>query len=184
MNGNKIAKWTHRYLAFIMAGLLAACSLVYNVSYDYDRGIDFGSLQDYHHLAASDDSNLNRLDRMRIEKAVDAALQVKGFKRSADHPDFLITPGLIQNDIRDVTGWGYGYAPYGIPWRGPDVYIYEYEESTLVLEVIAAGSKELLWQGRAKARLDIATTPEKRDQIITEAVGRILSGFPPPAAGH
>ena len=85
----------------------------------------------------------------------------------------------MKKDKVNVTNWGYGYSPEGRYWGRGGFSVYQYEEGTLVLDLIDAKSRDLIWRGAAKADVEVATTPEKRDKLIQAAVHKILENFPP-----
>jgi hypothetical protein len=62
-----------------------------------------------------------------------------------------------------------------------EIDYYQYEVGTFILDFVAPVSKNLIWNGAAKVALDFATTPEKRDKLIKEAMQKILQNYPPPA---
>ena len=55
------------------------------------------------------------------------------------------------------------------------------EEGTLILDFVDTRSKKMIWRGSANADVSDATTPEKREKIIDDAVENILKYFPPPS---
>jgi len=55
----------------------------------------------------------------------------------------------------------------------------EYEEGTLVLDVVNGSEKDLIWRGTAKKTVDQNATPDKITKTINEAVKKLLKGFPP-----
>ena len=173
----------NRFLALGLLSFLVGCSPVYQVSYDYDRTVNFSRLRRYDWMAASENLSINKLDLRRIRNAVDSVLQAKGLEKSSDRPDFLIEAKLVKKEETDVSSWGHNFGFYGAPWWGRELYVYRYEEGTLILDAVKSGSKELLWRGAAKANLDLPTTPEERDHLINEAVQKMLSRFPPPGPG-
>ncbi len=77
----------------------------------------------------------------------------------------------------------YGY-PWG-PFYGPSVaavpetYVREYEEGSLILDVVDAKAKQLVWRGTAEAELSDNPSASDTRQRIDEAVGQVLSRFPP-----
>lgn len=57
--------------------------------------------------------------------------------------------------------------------------MYEYEEGTLILDVVDPKSKELMWRGSAQDEVNFKSTPEKAQAQINEAVNGMLEHFPP-----
>jgi len=83
------------------------------------------------------------------------------------------------------------YRAYG-PYSGfgdYDPYLYglgygrsrviQYEEGTLILDFIDPELREVIWQGSAKSYVDDSMVTEKREQLIFNAVQKILKNFPP-----
>ena len=164
--------------------LTISCSPIYNVKYDYDTKTDFASLKayDWHPIPAKAD--IDKLNIERIKNAVDSQMAAKGLKKAPDNPNFLIASHVGKKEKVRIADWGYGYGPYGRYWggyggpRGVDVY--KYEEGSLILDFVDAKSKKLIWRGSAKAQTNTVKTPEKRQELIDEAVQKILEKFPPP----
>jgi len=175
----KAIKGISFYICFLIG-----CSSIYDISYDYDRTADFSILKTYNWLPIPETSNMNSLDLIRIKKAVRAELNAKGLKKASHKPGFLIAAHLGTKDRINARPWGYGYGPYGRYWGGHwgfgGVSVYQYEEGTLIIDFVEPSSKNLFWRGAAKSEIDKATTPEKRDKMINEAVQKILKNFPPP----
>jgi hypothetical protein len=72
---------------------------------------------------------------------------------------------------------GYGWGWWG--FAGTETYVDQYEQGTLILDVIDAGSNKLIWRGSAAARVVDDKTPEERTRRVNEAVEKILERFPP-----
>jgi hypothetical protein len=54
-----------------------------------------------------------------------------------------------------------------------------FEEGSLVLDVLDPQSGKLIWRSVARARLDMATSPEVKEQRLTLAVQHLMKDFPP-----
>ncbi len=160
--------------------LTVGCSPIYGVSYDYNENANFAHMKTYDWLAIKE--TIDSISLRRIRNAVHHQLESKGMEVSSENPDFLIAVYLRSKERLTVVDYGgpqvypyYGYGPY---WGTPTIR--QYEEGTLLLDFVDAKSNQLIWRGSAKADLDSATTPEKRERIINEAVEKILENFPPP----
>ena len=55
----------------------------------------------------------------------------------------------------------------------------EYDEGTLILDIVDAESRTLIWRGSARAEVSATVAPETREARVREAVRRILEQFPP-----
>jgi hypothetical protein len=176
--------------------LLSACSTL-EVMSDYDPNFAFEPLATYDWLpveqARTGDPRIddNTLLRDRIYSAVDAELASKGFRKAGegDTPDFLVAYYVTldrRTSVRTINH-AYGYAAWGTPgyyYPGPyalgsDTYVYEYDEGTLVLDVVIPPDKRLVWRGSGTDEVRLKSTPSENEAAVREAVKRILAGFPP-----
>ena len=66
----------------------------------------------------------------------------------------------------------------GTPMGASGTYIKEFEEGTLVLEIIDARTSQLIWRGFASAVLDASGSPKSRTARVRKAVRRILQRLP------
>ena len=162
------------------------CSTI-SVSYDYDTKADFTSLKTFDFMPVPVQSNINTLNVKRIQDAVRNQLESKGYTQTLDNPDFQIAMHLSKQEktrVKEVPDRGYTYT-FGrrINWGDNTVSrridVYEYEEGTLILDIVDAQSNELSWRGVAKAEVLHYTNPEKREKRINKAVQKILKNFPP-----
>jgi hypothetical protein len=176
---------------------IAGCSTM-EVSYDYDPKAKFSGLNTYDWLdepqKPTGDPRIddNTILKSRVQTAVDTALAARGFRKVSSDPDFLVAYHVSldrQQSVQTLNsyygyspGWGYGYGASYRPgyWAGaPETYVYEYEEGTLILDVVDPKSKELMWRGSAQDEVNFKSTPEKAQAQINEAVNGMLEHFPP-----
>jgi len=188
-----------RPLVLILAAVLAGCSTI-EVNHDYDPKANFAGLKTYEWLKeAQKPTGDPRIDgntilENRIHQAVDAELAARGFKKVTGNADadFLVAYHVSLDKQRSVQtlnsyygygpGWGYGYGASYRPgyWAGsPETYVYEYEEGTLILDIVNPKNKELMWRGSAQDEVHFKSTPEKDQTQLNEAVHMMLESFPP-----
>lgn len=162
----------------LLALALAACSSV-STSHDYDPDADFEALQTYDWIVPPEDSDISELTYRRVVQSTDEVLAEKGFRRDADAPDFLVAAHLGTERRVRVTDYGYQYR-HGPGYYGVrDLEVDEYEEGTLILDVVLAETKALIWRGTATGTVDRTATPQKRAERIRAAVQKVLGPFPP-----
>ena len=132
----------------------------------------------------------NPLVSSRIEAAVDETLAAKGYtKASAASADFMVgyhaaLEGKV--DVQTVDRYyGYGYGGwYGRYGRGggavvSNTHVREYNEGTLIIDVVDKSSNELVWRGAAQAEAHQDVSPQERQARVTDAIEAILEDFPP-----
>jgi hypothetical protein len=80
------------------------------------------------------------------------------------------------------SGWGYGYG-----WRYgggmSTTTVTEVPVGTLIVDIVDAGKKELVWRGTASDTLNPEASPEKKEQNLQEAMAKLLANFPPAKKG-
>lgn len=181
--------------AALMASLIAGCSTM-EVQVDFDPDEKFSGLRTYGWIPATrkptgdpriDD---NTILEKRIRRAVEGELNAKGFQKSPESPDFWLAYHVTLDKRQSVTtlnnsyaygpgwGWDYGYRPYASRVR-PETFVYQYEEGTLLLDVVDPDGRDLMWRGSATDEVNFSATPAAKEKQINEAVRRMLASFPP-----
>jgi hypothetical protein len=156
------------------------------VTHDFSHETDFSGLKSYQWVPLSETMAegqypQNVMASMKI--AFTDALKAKGFQRVKATPDFLVALyGVTEGKIQ-ATDWGYNYrwdqASWGGYWDERRISAREYEEGTMVLDILHPVDKELIWSGTAVAVLFEGMSGDKRNQRIDEAVEKLLDQFPP-----
>ncbi|MBZ0167936.1 hypothetical protein MELA_00958 [Candidatus Methylomirabilis lanthanidiphila] len=173
-------------LLLSLVALAMGCAPSVTVTLDYDKEMNFAALNTFAWLPipVNPPANVkealerNSLMDKRIRRAVEAQLAVKAYHMHETNPDFMITYHIgIQEKIA-VTDWGYDYGRRG--WGAPSrIDVYQYQEGTLVLDVIDSHSKQLIWRSVAQGVIDPSAPIEKREQRLNDVVTRMLADFPP-----
>jgi hypothetical protein len=172
-------------MVLIGTWLLAGCS-TFSVNVDYDQKEDFSRLRSYGWLATGapttgDPRIDNSLLDSRIRKATEQELASKGYTSTPkESADFLVAYQVMLKDKVDLTtvygGYGYRYGWSGVPTQ---TFATQYQEGTLLLDILDPRTKTIVWRGSASARIEESTTPEEREQRVRKAVQAILEKFPP-----
>ncbi len=76
-------------------------------------------------------------------------------------------------------GWGY-YGRWGYAGAGSrTTTISEVPVGMLIVDLVDAGQKKLVWQATASETLDPRSSPDQKDRQVKEAVQKMFAGFPP-----
>jgi uncharacterized protein DUF4136 len=165
----------------------AACATQVAVNADYDRAANFAGLRTYAwrpgaQQGVGDPRFDSTLIDARVRAAVDHVLGSKGYQKAAPGTvaDFLVGYHAVvrqKTSFQTVNRW-YGYRVGG---RGgwPQTYAHDYDEGTLLIDVIDPATMDLLWRGTGTGAVDPLASLEKRERRLTEAVEAILASFPP-----
>ena len=160
-------------LVAMMMALMASCSTTgIQVAYDYYEEAEFSGLKTYDWQPDDQASSEEELVLSRVRRMVDEQMQIKGYAKMSDSPDFLISAQLHR--IREIKDWQYGKSR-----QGSD-YSYVYEQGRLVLDFLDAETNEPIWRASATGLLIDSPDPQARDRDAGEAVRGMLENFPPP----
>lgn len=161
--------------------VLNSCSSV-NVYSDFDKNIDFSQYKTFaFHKRGIDRVQISELDKKRILHAIETELAKKGMTKS-ETPDLLINILTKEREQVDVNqfnagwgyGWGWGWNPYF--WGGRS-YVTTSTEGTLIIDLIDARKKELVWEGEGVGYL--TENRSRKEEQINEFVAKVLAQYPP-----
>jgi hypothetical protein len=167
--------------------VLVACSTV-TVSFDYDTSANFDGLHTYDWFAGLEQNTGDlRVDNpwlvSRIRNAVERELADKGYQRNFTAPDFYVSSqAAIEGKISVETyETPVRHGPRGgwAGWGGTYTEVRQYEEGTLVLDILSGKTGALIWRGTGKAEVHQEQSAAKRTETINGAVRQILTNFPP-----
>jgi hypothetical protein len=174
-----------RFLILVLALGVAGCSTM-SVSTDYDLTASFTSYTTFDFIPAPEVRN--PLIRARVEDAITKQLEAKGLKKSSDSPDLLVSAhGRLSSETQfDTRSFGYGWGRWGGYWGGMGMgssttTARQVPVGTLIIDLVDAASKKLVWQAVASDTIDQNSSAQERDYRINEAVTKIFKGYPPPA---
>ncbi len=172
------------------AALLALGCATVQVATDYDRTVDFSQYHTFQlvgghlvHEGVSDDSNT--LVKDRIEAALRATLQSKGLQEATkEAPGSDLDVGYFagartRTEIEAMPSYGPGFGPFWSGgWWDPtynDWWTRTYNEGTLVIDLVDAHTRRLVWRAYAQTEIHVPVSEEK----VREAVSKAFRSFPP-----
>ena len=159
---------------------LASCSAV-RVYSDYDKNVDFSTYKTYaFYKTGIDKVEISDFDKKRILRSIDEEMSAKGLTKS-ETPDLLININTKTEKNIDVnqfnSAWGYGWGFGWNPYWGANTMVSTSIEGILIIDLIDAKKKELVWQGEGVGNLTRDTN--KKDENIKNFVSKILVLYPP-----
>jgi hypothetical protein len=171
---------TLKFFPLLLLLVVASCGSV-RVNTDYDKKVDFTQYKTYaYYKTGIDKVEISDLDKKRILRSIDESMAAKGLTKS-DTPDLLININAKAEKNVNVSqfsagygyGWGMGWSPY---WGG-NTTVSSSTDGILILDLIDAKKKELVWQGEGTGYLTKNT--DKKDENIKCFVTQILAQYPP-----
>jgi hypothetical protein len=118
-----------------------------------------------------------------VRQAVERELGARGLARaSGPEPDLLVAVLGFAHDRIEVTHYGYA-EPVAYGWYSPPgaygTNVQQYREGTLVLDLVDARTKQLVWRGTAT---DTVSSTSQVPAVIDAAVKDMLASYPPKGA--
>ncbi|MCF6308204.1 MAG: DUF4136 domain-containing protein [Flavobacteriaceae bacterium] len=166
-------------LLIITTAILISCGAT--VNYDYDTQKDFSVYKTYDFYPGIE-SGLSELDNIRVMKATDSVLQLRGFTKSVD-PDFLINFFAKEFITQSSTSIGIGVGggghnggvgvSGGVPVGGDEI------NQTLTIDFIDNKADNLFWQAVGSDELKVKATSVQKDAYYFKLISKIMTGFPP-----
>lgn len=129
----------------------------------------------YQHLS------LTEITDRRIVRAIEAQMKRRLMTEDATNPDCIVTfftTTKTKTEVHDLglAGGYYRHNPYRT-WGGySTTTVDQYEEGTLIIDVIDSKTQQMVWRGAYSKRLGRTAPQEAEVQKIVEA---ILAEFPP-----
>jgi hypothetical protein len=170
-------------MILLLSTLLIAVSCSSTTArFDYERGVDFSKFKTFGFFPIPPDFKGSELVLKRIGNAIAKDLTAKGLTETQDNPDLLIAAHTDVKDKIQVSSYGYRYAPYYYYgyWGTSSTTVHQYEEGTLIIDIVDNAEDEMIWRGVASRALPSNPTPATIDKIIDEVVSKTMSNYPPP----
>jgi len=170
-----------------VAAALAACSSI-KVSAEYDKSANYKGYKTYAWLPREpgpEEAPAARDPRIReaVIGSVNQGLAAKGLTLvdASQSPDLLVAVhGFATNRI-EIQSYGYNYGPYPYGYYGTmsttSTDVRQYRDGTLILDLIDANKKQLVWRGTATDSF----SPGAEAKAIPPAVAKVLGEYPPEA---
>lgn len=164
----------------MMVLLLLSCSAI-KVSYDYDNEVDFSNYTTYNYYPEMQ-TGLSELDTKRLLDAVDAEMQAKGIKLTAE-PEFFINieSSSFQKPRNNTVGVGLGGGgrnvgggvSVGIPVGRPNM------GRQIRFDFVDNQKDQLFWQAISQSTFKENLSPVERDEKLQALVTKVFAKYPP-----
>lgn len=157
---------------------VTSCS-PFQVRTDYAETANFTAYKTYQFRV--DDLKLNDLDKDRVLNEVAKNLQMKGLAASQT-PDLIVNLKASHKKVEDVrfdSGFGmYGWGrPFGWGVGMSRTWTDNYNQGSLVVDIIDAKTNKLVWQGIGNGiNVD---SPKSKQKQIPAIVAEIMANYPP-----
>jgi hypothetical protein len=165
-------------LPILLVAAALACSTLKTTA-DFDPKTDFTRYKTW--AFREDESMKNSILSKRIQSAVESELSKRGLTRNEGNPDLWVAVHVRLSKETQVTtyntGWGYGYR-----WGGAGMStatVQEIPVGSLIVDLVDANQKDLVWRGTASDTLNPEKSPEEKDKALREALAKMFENYPP-----
>ncbi len=175
------SRWATLGFLALAALTAAACAAPLRVNAYAERGADVSQYRTYDfapvEAVPTGDPRLdsNPFFNERIQAAAERELRSKGYLRVPGTPAFLVHFHASVNQEIDVNAIDQrsGYCSEG------DCQPFLYDAGSLVMDLVDASSRKMLWRGWARGNLDgVIDNQQWMDEMIDDAVAKIVAKMP------
>lgn len=177
-----------------LLAVLAGCESTPSVSTDFNPSFEFAGKTRFavvrpDRMAGRTGQGpiaMNDLLAERLTLAIESALTARGYQIvPAESADIITTFYVATQNKTDVqtyhTGmaWGRCVGVRCAAWGPPmEVDVRNYQEGTLLIDMIDAKGKTLQWRGSTSKRLPSKPSRSERDALVKEVVDAIIAKYP------
>jgi len=160
--------------------MLGTIALANTVTYDFDKTTDFSRFRTYAWVSGT---NLeDELNHKRVVNAIDGQLASKGLRRveSGAPSDLLVAYHASVDKNLQINASSSGWGPYGLGGsRFGTVRAQEIFVGTLVVDMVDASTRSIVWRGSASTDINVKASAEKREKNVNQAAEKLFKNYPP-----
>jgi hypothetical protein len=170
----------HTFTLILALLAFAAVAPAQQALYNYDESTNFSNFHTYKWVTIQGAELPNALLYSQIQNAINSQLASKGLTVvTGDKADLFIGIQIATQKNRE-----YNTFNMGGPWFGG---MQQTTSSTivtgqLVLDMYDAANKKMVWRGNVSETINPSGNPEKNQQNLNKAIGKLLANYPPGAA--
>lgn len=186
----RVSSWLLATMAASLFAMMfiAGCASAPTIRVDRDTTADLSQYRTFgfFELLETDKARYSTITTSRLKDATIRELERLGYRHDESHPDLLVNFSADISDRQDLTktpasvrGF-YGYRPAAYrAWAGYayDVDVRQYKAGTLIIDLIDARQKRLVWRGVAEGELHKGDQSDPA-RLIERAVTGIFAAFP------
>ena len=158
--------------------VFAGCA-VSNVSSDYTRSVNTAGLHTYDWSNVSRPLQADPVFVKSFKRAAEAELRARGYTRSSNSPDFVISLHRSVELRRDYINGNYPYGIYGGFRHHHRPFMSAYTEEILYVNCFRAGTKDLIWHAARSGRHVQGLQPADNEKKAAKAATEVMKNFKP-----
>ena len=136
-------------------------------------------------MSASDPMLVNSITNRALRDDLTRAFEKRGYVAQSGDADFAVAYYASTQEKLNVTYWDYGYPfwphwwnryGWGPNYAGPVGDVTEYDQGTVIVDVIDPSTRQLVWRGQGVAQ--VSDDPAKYRKELARTVTAIVDKFP------
>ena len=170
------------FVCAIAVMCLGTMVVAQQMSVDYDRSADFSKFKTFAWTTGTPVTD--DLNHKRIILAIEEQLTARGMAKVAmqTHPDVIVA--YHANFERDLQITGFGSGPFYGAGRSMSARAQQIVVGTLVVDLMDASTRSIVWRGMTASDLNPAASAERRDKNVGKAVAKLFKDYPPTNGGR
>ncbi len=162
--------------------LIASCSPRFAVNTDRDPAVNLRAFQtfmvkdDYEPKGDFNPILNSPLNRDRIAGYINTALENRGYEMNQNQPDLIVRFYTSVKEKQEVYNQGFNNFWFNPFFPNNNTYTRNYEEGTLIVDILDAQTEELIWQGWAVGEIDYSS--DRYKERLKAKVMQIFENFP------
>lgn len=157
--------------------MLGAIAVAQSVNYDYDRSADFSRFKTYTWVRGTELTD--ELNHKRVVRAIDSQLAAKGLSRVDGNADVVVAYRANFDENLQINGYSSGFGGPRFGNISGTATTQRIVTGTLVVDMMDARTRAIVWRGSAERDVNPGAKPEKREKNITKAAEKIFKNYPP-----
>lgn len=162
-------------MLFLIVALAVGCGPSVTVQQDWDPDYDFTDLGSYGWLPLRSTGNIGEMRLKRLVAAIDAEMAAKGMTLTVDEPDVLLVLHVVSEQRLDLDEYGYKAG-----WDKSTTASSDLDKGSIMLDVVDAESREMVWRAVAGGKVDPSASPEEQNKNFAKLAKKLFETFPPP----
>ena len=174
-------------LLALFALIISGCAS--NVVTDYDSSAVFENYGSWSFLSANtENQDYVSLDGSRIRNAIDREMNRKATRKvPAEQADLLVAWHIVTEERFERRGGSFGFgfgfgSRFGVGLSAPPP-IEKVKEGKLVVELVDAKSRQVVWRSASRRLLNEDQSGESRRELIDQVVSDMFADYPPGVDG-
>jgi hypothetical protein len=169
----------------IGVALLGTITFAQSTNYDFDKTANFAGFRTYAWIQGA--AVPDRFSNERIITSISSQLALKRLTQVErnDNPDLLVAYHAAFDRNLEITGFSTGWGGYRFPaaggYRSGMMRTNEIVTGTLIVDLVDARTKTIVWRGTAEKDINPNATPDQRDKNINRATDKLFKNYPPRA---